>query len=328
MKTFAELNQLFQQYLAKNTFQRAPQLLYDPINYIMGIGGKRLRPLLALRGCNLFDAAPEKALPIAMAVEIFHNFTLLHDDIMDNAPLRRGSPTVHVKFNANAAILSGDVMLMYAYQYLLNVENKSLIHDLMNLFTQMGIALCEGQQYDMDFETMPQVTIPEYLKMIEGKTAVLVAFAFQAGALVGGASKRTAAQLAEFGKNVGIAFQIQDDILDTYGDPTVFGKKVGGDIVQNKKTYLLLRALELADVEQRRQLERWMLALPEVIDENAKIETVKGIFTELGVRQDAEKIMQLYLEKAFQALDDIRELNFGKKEVMRDWATELMGRTV
>ncbi|MEY4937633.1 MAG: hypothetical protein RIS64_3992 [Bacteroidota bacterium] len=328
MKSFIELNQLFQQYLNQNVFNQSPTTLYEPVNYILSVGGKRLRPLLALRGCNLFDNAPEKALPAAMAVEIFHNFTLLHDDIMDNAPLRRGQQTVHIKYNVNVGILSGDAMLLYAYQYLMKTDNKSIVNELMASFTKMGIEVCEGQQYDMDFETNPSVTIPQYLKMIEYKTAVLVAFAFQAGALIGGASRRAAAQMAEFGRNIGIAFQIQDDILDTYGDPAVFGKKVGGDIAQNKKTYLLLRALERADGEQRRQLDRWMLAPLEVIDEKAKIETVKGVFTALGVRQDAEKVMNLYLERAFDALEQIRELNFGKKEVMRDWATELMGRTV
>ncbi|MEO0044726.1 MAG: hypothetical protein RL329_4175 [Bacteroidota bacterium] len=328
MKSFTELNQLFQQYLTQNAFSQSPTTLYEPINYILNIGGKRLRPLLALRGCNLFDGAAEKALPAAMAVEIFHNFTLLHDDIMDNAPLRRGQPTVHTQYNVNTGILSGDAMLLYAYQYLMKIENKSILPELMTSFTRMGIEVCEGQQQDMDFETNPSVTIPQYLKMIEYKTAVLLAFAFQAGALIGGASRRAAAQMGEFGRNVGVAFQIQDDILDTYGDPAVFGKKVGGDIAQNKKTYLLLRAWERADADQRRQLDTWMLAPLEVIDEKAKIETVKGIFTDLGVRQDAEKVMNLYLERAFDALEGIRELNFGKKEVMRDWATELMGRTV
>ena len=225
MQSLSAYQSVFQKYLTENNFSYEPQELYDPVNYILGIGGKRLRPLLALMGCELFSTNVNRALPVAMAVEVFHNFTLLHDDIMDDAPLRRGKPTVHVKYNISTGILSGDVMLILAYEFLKNTEGSAaMTHKLWTIFNKMAKEVCEGQQMDMNFENRNDVTLTEYIRMIELKTSVLIAAAFEMGALAGGASLKQALPLYEFGRNVGLAFQIQDDILDTFGDPDTFGK--------------------------------------------------------------------------------------------------------
>jgi geranylgeranyl diphosphate synthase, type II len=316
---------LFSKYLSDNTFIQKPQELYEPVNYILSLGGKRLRPLLVLMGNNLFNKNIEKSLPAAIAVEIFHNFTLLHDDIMDAAPLRRGKPTVHTKYNINTGILSGDVMMIYAYDFLIKNYPPQLGNRLLSIFTKMAIEVCDGQQYDMNFENRNDVTIPEYLKMIELKTSVLIAAAFQMGALIGGATPSVAEQLYKFGLNIGIAFQIQDDILDTYGDPEKFGKKVGGDIVQNKKTYLVLKTLELANEMQCADLQRLMRE--NNLNENAKIAMVKEIFNAVGVQQEAEKLMDSFQLKAMQHLDNT-PLSFKKKNYLKTWANELMQRQV
>ena len=324
MRSLNQYQSFFQDYLSENAFMQLPSELYEPVNYILSLGGKRLRPLLALMGCELFDTAIEKALPIAMSVEVFHNFTLLHDDIMDSAPLRRGKPTVHMQYNINTGILSGDVMLIYAYDFLMKVENQNIASKLIKIFNKMAIEVCEGQQYDMNFETRNDVTINEYLKMIELKTAVLLAAAFQMGALVGGASEAEAQHLYEFGKNVGMAFQIQDDILDTYGDPEKFGKKVGGDIVQNKKTYLVLKSFQLANPSQQADLQQLMNTV--TTDEVQKIEAVKSIFNDLNIREAAEKTMTNYLNIAFQHIDDT-PLSIERKNYLKTWANELMMRS-
>ena len=324
MRSLNQYQSFFQDYLSENAFTQSPSELYEPVNYILSLGGKRLRPLLALMGCELFDASIEKALPIAMAVEVFHNFTLLHDDIMDSAPLRRGKPTVHMQYNINTGILSGDVMLIYAYDFLMKVENQNIASKLIKIFNKMAIEVCEGQQYDMNFETRNDVTINEYLKMIELKTAVLLAAAFRMGALVGGAPEAEAQHLYEFGKNVGIAFQIQDDILDTYGDPERFGKKVGGDIIQNKKTYLVLKAFQDADSSQQADLQQLMNTI--ATDEVQKIEAVKSIFNDLNIREEAEKLMTNYLHLAFQHIEDT-PLNIERKNYLKTWANELMMRS-
>ncbi|MFK8104543.1 MAG: polyprenyl synthetase family protein, partial [Saprospiraceae bacterium] len=226
MKSPAALKQIFDDYIATNEFKQAPVALYEPINYIFSLGGKRLRPLLLLMGYNLFGERVEEALPAAFAIEIFHNFSLLHDDIMDEAPLRRGKPSVHVKYNVNTGILSGDVMLIYAYQYLARLSVLPRYAKIVELFNQLAIDVCEGQQYDMNFEEEEQVALSAYLKMIELKTAALIGGALGMGAVIGGASEKDMEQLMQFGRNIGIAFQIQDDILDTFGDPEKFGKKV------------------------------------------------------------------------------------------------------
>ncbi len=337
MRRIQNYHAFFQKYLDEHTFSKHPQELYAPVNYILSIGGKRLRPLLALMGCELFSENIEKALPIAMAVEVFHNFSLLHDDIMDAAPLRRGHPTVHTKYNLNTGILSGDVMLIWAYQFLMQTSNSSQKEpqytegalsaeqkiQLVYIFNKMAIEVCEGQQMDMNFETRNDVTIDEYILMIEYKTSVLIAAAFQMGALVGGASVENAAHLYEFGRNIGIAFQIQDDILDSFGDPLKFGKKVGGDIVQNKKTLLVLKALELADAPQKADLTRLMSTTD--VEEMPKIEAVKSLFEATGARRFAVSEMENYLKIAFEHLD-ATPLSIEKKNYMRAFANELMMR--
>lgn len=323
MRSLNQYHVIFQDYLAKNTFSLSPSELYEPANYILSLGGKRLRPLLVLLGCELFDEDIDKALPAAMSVEVFHNFTLLHDDIMDAAPLRRGKPTVHIQYNVNAGILSGDVMLIYAYDFLTKVGNQDIVPKLIKIFNKMAIEVCEGQQYDMNFEIRNDVTIEEYLKMINLKTSVLIAAAFQMGALIGGASDEEAKNLYEFGRNVGMAFQIQDDILDTYGDPEKFGKKVGGDIIQNKKTYLVLKSYELANASQYDALHQLMKT--QTLDEIQKIETVKNIFNDLGIREEADKMMTDYLNKAFKNIEDI-PLSMERKNYLKTWANDLMIR--
>ena len=331
MHPISEYQSIFQQYLTNHTFSQQPKELYEPVNYILSIGGKRLRPLLALMGCELFSDDMKKALPIAMAVEVFHNFSLLHDDIMDAASLRRGQPTVHIKYSVNTGILSGDVMLIWAYRFLMDMEHPEPIGTergsnqlrLIHIFNKMATEVCEGQQMDMNFETRDDVTIPEYIKMIEFKTSALIAAAFQMGALIGGATEGDAEHLYEFGLNLGIAFQIQDDILDSFGDPLKFGKKVGGDIVQNKKTLLVLKALESANYAQRADLQSLMSN--DIMSEVEKIEAVKSIFEATGARHFAELEMDNYLKKAFQHLDNT-PLNIEKKNYLQRFANDLMKR--
>ncbi|MFN7120132.1 MAG: polyprenyl synthetase family protein [Saprospiraceae bacterium] len=303
MQDFPQSQLLFEQYILKNSFEQEPVALYEPVNYIMQLGGKRLRPALLLMSCRLFDAEASQALPAAYAVEIFHNFSLVHDDIMDAAPLRRGKPTVHQKFGTNAGILSGDVMLIYAYEYLLKVDKPHLIKDLVHIFNRFAIEVCEGQQMDMNFEKQTNVTIADYLKMIELKTAALIGGALELGALIGGASAQEAAHLAAFGRNAGIAFQLQDDMLDTFGDPAKVGKKPGGDIIQNKKTYLIIKALELADERTKAELMQWMTTTP--TDENEKIQRVTSILQQLNIPTIVENIKADFMNKAYAHLEQV-----------------------
>ena len=325
MHPIPEYQILFQKYLTEQAFSQQPKELYEPVNYILSIGGKRLRPLLALMGCELFSDNIAKAMPIAMAVEVFHNFSLLHDDIMDAAPLRRGQPTVHIKYSLNSGILSGDVMLIWAYRFLMDTEGVDAPKQirLIHIFNKMATEVCEGQQMDMNFETRDDVTIPQYIRMIEFKTSVLIAAAFQMGALIGGATEGDAEHLYEFGRNIGIAFQIQDDILDSFGDPLKFGKKVGGDIAQNKKTILVLKAFELANEPQKFELQGFMSNTD--IEETLKIEAVKNIFEATGAKRFAELEMENYLKIAFEHLDET-PISIEKKNYMRRFANDLMKR--
>ncbi len=325
MQTLRQFQAIFQGFLSRHSFQNLPQELYEPVNYILSIGGKRLRPVLLLISHSLFDGQVEKALPAALAVEVLHNFTLLHDDIMDAAPLRRGKPTVHVKYDLNTGILSGDVMLVYAYHHLIQVEDKSKIAQLLSVFNRVAIDVCEGQQYDMNFEERQEVTIAEYLKMIELKTAVLIAGAMEMGALLGNASRQEAQHLFEFGRNIGIAFQLQDDLLDTFGDPSKFGKKVGGDIVQNKKTYLVLKALEIANASTRRNLAACFTM--HELEESKKVETVIDIFNKLKIKDLAETEKEKYLETAKRHLAAI-PVSDERKIVLTDLANQLMAREI
>ncbi len=324
MQTLHQIQQRFEQYLQSNKFSAPPLELYEPVDYILSLGGKRLRPAVLLMGHYLFDDSIEKSLPAALAIEVFHNFTLLHDDIMDAAPLRRGQPTVHEKYNLNTGILSGDVMLIYAYDFLLRLDHPRL-NEILRIFNRTAIEVCEGQQMDMNFERRNDVTIEEYLKMIELKTSVLVAGALKIGALLGGASTKDAQSLYEFGRNLGIAFQLQDDVLDTFGDPEKFGKKTGGDIAQNKKTFLYLKALEVADLETKSALISCFNSSG--IDEATKIRGVIGLFNRLNIKKLAEDEMKRFQEIAMNHLTQI-EAASERKKLLECFAELLMKREV
>ncbi|HHS95639.1 MAG TPA: polyprenyl synthetase family protein, partial [Phaeodactylibacter sp.] len=285
MQTFKKLHRQFQQYQQKQNFPPQPKGLYDPIRYIMNLKGKQLRPLMLLMAYLLYEEEPSPALPVAYAIELFHSFTLLHDDIMDEAALRRGSPTVHHIYGTNTAILSGDVMMIYVYKYISQAVPKKLLPHILEVFNEVAIGVCEGQQMDMDFENRIDVSLAEYLQMIELKTAVLIAGTLKMGALLGGASDKDATHLYHFGKNIGIAFQIQDDYLDTFGDQKTFGKKIGGDIIQNKKTYLYLKARQVADKAQNDLLDHYYHSKDQ--EEEEKIKMVTSLFKELKVQKSA-----------------------------------------
>ena len=286
------------------------------------MGGKRMRPALLLMACDLFGGDVEKALPPALAIEVFHNFTLMHDDIMDNAPLRRGKITVHEKWNANVAILSGDVMLVESTKLMMQVDDH-LLRTVMNIFNETAVGVCEGQQIDMEFETRADVQLEEYIKMIRLKTAVLLGGALKIGALIGGAAMEDAALLQTFGEELGVAFQLQDDILDVYGNPEKFGKQVGGDIISNKKTFLQVKALELANEKQSGELKSWFSSTP--ADPSEKIETVTTLYDQLNIRSHASQAMQSYANNAFAALNSIN-LPDVSKQYLRDFANGLLVR--
>jgi geranylgeranyl diphosphate synthase type II len=297
-----DIHQLFKTYQKDNNFsQYTPRELYEPIDYILSLGGKQIRPLLALMACQLFSKEVSAALPVASAVEIFHNFSLVHDDIMDESPIRRGQPAVHKKFNTNTAILSGDVMLVYAYQHLSKVAPE-LLPIILPVFNEVAIGVCEGQQMDVNFETQAVVSLPEYTRMIELKTSILLYGAMKMGALVGGASIENAELVGEFGRNMGIAFQMQDDWLDTFGAQAKVGKRIGGDIIQNKKTALVIKALELADKATEQELNQLLASTPSPEEEDAKIERVTSIFKDLGIPDEMKKIMAIYKDKAIHNL--------------------------
>ena len=288
--------------IAKLNWEREPKGLYAPIAYTMAAGGKRVRPQLAMIACGIFSGNEQEVAPAAMALEVFHNFTLLHDDVMDKAEVRRGRPTVHIQWNENTAILSGDQMMIEAYKLLAEVPADKL-HKVLHLFNKMATEICEGQQYDVDFESQEHVTIEEYLKMIRLKTSVLLATALQIGSYLAGANEAQQEALYQFGINVGLAFQIQDDILDVWGDPKTFGKAVGGDISCNKKTYVYLTAQQLADAELAEELHQWYGS---VLDDNTeKIAAVKGIFEQLNVRAACEAVVEDYTQKALLILDTL-----------------------
>lgn len=279
-----------------------PNNLYQPITYTLNMGGKRLRPVMLLMACDLFGGDMEKAMPAAIGVEVFHNFTLLHDDIMDHADIRRNHQTVHKKYSENVAILSGDAMSIMAYQYLLKIKHPN-IQTVTQLFSQTAIEVCEGQQYDMDFENQFDVQIEDYLEMIRLKTAVLIAGSLKIGALLGNASKEDADRIYRFGINLGLAFQLQDDLLDVFADQNKFGKKTGGDIVANKKTFLLLKAFELATSQQKEQLIGW-IKKPDFNPEE-KIAAVKKIYLDLNLPAISQKKMDEFFQSALKELQSI-----------------------
>ncbi|RKR83419.1 geranylgeranyl diphosphate synthase type II [Mucilaginibacter gracilis] len=322
MQQIQQLQNSINQYIANKRYGASPAELYDPIGYIMSLGGKRLRPCLLLMACDMFGGDVEQALAPALAIEVFHNFTLMHDDIMDKAPLRRGKPTVHEKWNANVAILSGDVMMVESNKLIMQV-NDSILRPVLDVFNNTAVGVCEGQQIDMNFETRAIVGIDEYINMIRLKTAVLVGGALKMGALIGGATDSEGTLLYNFGEQLGIAFQLQDDILDVYGDPEKFGKQVGGDIISNKKTYLLIKALELAQGETLTQLNQWLAA--DDFDPAKKVEAVKSIYNQLGIRERAEAEMSQYAEKALQNFEKIN-LPDNRKTVLKEFADALLVR--
>jgi len=313
-----------QEYLSKVILVKEPNQLYQPIQYILSLGGKRIRPILTLMACNFFDKDYKKAVPAAVALELFHNFSLIHDDIMDNAPLRRGEETVHEKWDINTGILSGDVMLILAYQLFEGYE-PALFKELAKLFSKTAVEVCEGQQYDVDFETRDDVTISEYIKMIDYKTAVLVGAAMKIGAIVAGASYSCQENIYEFGRNLGIAFQLQDDYLDAFGDPETFGKQVGGDIISNKKTFLYLTALEKANSEDGATLQHLFSVNPK--DATDKIETVKTIFDSSGAAKATVLEIERYTAKANSVLEQIA-LSEEQKAKFMEFGEYLMKRTV
>ncbi len=299
-----------------------PDELYEPVRYILSIGGKRLRPVLVLMGCMLFDDDFEKAIIPSLAMEVFHNFTLIHDDIMDKADMRRGKPTVHKKWSENVAILSGDAALVEAYK-LIAKSPADKLPETLSIFNNTAIEVCEGQQYDMNFETDEQVDVKEYLEMIRLKTSVLIAACCKIGAVIGGAKQEDADLLYEFGQNLGLAFQLQDDLLDVYGDPKVFGKKIGGDILANKKTYLMIKALELSTNEKRKELQQ--LITDTKITDNEKIRRVTEIYNEAKVSEAAKNRIEDFYQKAIAALQKISVADERKKG-FNEFAANLMKR--
>ncbi|SEP13716.1 polyprenyl synthetase family protein [Mucilaginibacter sp. OK283] len=322
MKQLTELHAMVSKAVDELTFPAYPTDLYEPISYILSLGGKRLRPALLLMACDLFGGDVEKAIEPALAIEVFHNFTLMHDDIMDKAPLRRGKITVHEKWNANVAILSGDAMMVEANKFMMKVDD-AILRRVMDVFNETATGVCEGQQIDMSFEQRNNVQIDEYVDMIRLKTAVLLGGTLKIGSIIGGATVGDAQLLYDFGVNLGIAFQLQDDILDVYGDPEKFGKQVGGDILSNKKTYLLIKALELAKDSQATELEKWLNL--EEFTASDKVAAVTAIYDSLNIRNYAEDAMQTYAEMAFNALDQIN-LSEDRRQYLRQFADNLLVR--
>ncbi|MRJ10833.1 polyprenyl synthetase family protein [Ornithobacterium rhinotracheale] len=322
MTKIAQYQELIQQALTQNSLIKQPEALYEPMEYILQLGGKRLRPTLCLMGCELFGGDLNEALKPSLAMEYFHNFTLMHDDIMDEAPIRRGQATVHEKYDINTALLSGDALMIKSYQ-LFNELKPEVFKKVVTHFSQMAIELCEGQQYDMNFENQKEVSFAEYEKMITGKTGVLTACALKVGAMIAGASEEDANHLYDFGKYLGIAFQLKDDLLDVFGDNDAFGKQHAGDIFENKKTILYIKALEKADERQRDELEYWYEIKTENID---KIYAVEKIFKVLNIDLEVGDMINEYTCKAIESLNAIQG-NVNTKEDLAQFAQKLIGRT-
>lgn len=322
MHLLTNLRSVFTQYLDSVKFTQQPTELYEPNNYFLSIGGKRMRPVLVLLGSYLYDKKYEKVLPAAIAIEYFHNFSLIHDDIMDNAPLRRGKTTVHEKYNTNTAILSGDALLVYAYKFLAQVPTEYL-KDVLEIFSDTAIEVCEGQQRDINFETLTDVSEEEYIFMIRQKTSVVLAAGIQIGALIAGAPKEDAEALYHYALNLGIAFQIQDDILDCYGNAELVGKQTGGDIIQNKKTILLIYALQQVEKAGDDSLQK--ILDQKEFDAAQKVQNVLKIYEQYGVREYVEKVKQNYIQKALDQLNKT-SLNDEKKEVLLQLVDYLVKR--
>lgn len=322
MEVLNNYSKALSEHLEIAVAKKEPLQLYEPIRYILALGGKRIRPLVTLMICDFFGKDFKKALPAALAVELFHNFSLIHDDIMDQAPLRRGQRTVHEKWDVNTAILSGDAMLILAYRFFEEYE-PDVFKELARLFSQTAIQVCEGQQLDMDFEIRDDVTIEEYLTMIDQKTAVLLGAAMKMGAIVAGAPKKDQEKIYEFGRNLGIAFQLQDDYLDIFGNPQTFGKRLGGDIIANKKTILYILALAQENRTRAEELEHLFSIYPK--DPADKIAAVKKNYVDSGAAQAARNEIGEYSDQAFGILEKI-DLSASQKERLRDFGRDLMQR--
>jgi geranylgeranyl diphosphate synthase type II len=314
----------FQNYLKSKTVVKEPKNLYEPIDYILSLGGKKLRPILALLSADAFGIDYRKAFDVALAIEVFHNFTLIHDDIMDDAPLRRGKVTVHEKWDINTGILSGDAMLILAYQYLESYD-APVFKKLTQLFSKTGVEVCEGQQLDIDFETRTDVSLEEYMYMIKLKTSVLVGSALQMGAIIAEVSDEQSSKIYDFGLNLGIAFQLQDDYLDAFGDPEIFGKQVGGDIIENKKTYLYLLTLDTLKGKEKEKFEE--LFSKQSADVQVKIYTAKQMFTSTGAVDKIKILIQDYTAKSFEILESI-DIPTPKKDMLKNFGKNLMKREV
>ncbi|MCK5822805.1 MAG: polyprenyl synthetase family protein [Bacteroidales bacterium] len=312
MYSYKTLQELVNRKIDQEDLAKEPKQLYEPIKYILSLGGKRIRPVFVLMACNLFTDNVEKAINAALALEIFHNFTLLHDDIMDNSSLRRKKPTVHTKWNSNVAILSGDAMSIIAYEYITR-DKKNNFFEIIDVFNKTALQVCDGQQYDMGFETEKMVSESDYLKMIELKTAVLIAASLKIGAIIGGASQEDAELLYSFGINIGLAFQIQDDFLDVYGDTKVFGKQTGNDIRTNKKTYLLIKAFELAKDNDYEELYKKFFVDNKPTEE--KVNKVVNIYNKLGIKEIAKKTILEYFNEAFNNFEKVSVNKERKKEL-------------
>lgn len=321
-KSWNEISEIVNIEIEKLSWSKEPQGLYSPIQYVLALGGKRIRPALTLMSCNIFNDDISQAIAPALGLEVFHNFTLLHDDIMDKAPIRRGKETVHIKWDDNTAILSGDVMQIEAFKLMTSAPDK-VLKEVLNLFTQTAAEICEGQQYDMEFESRTDVAAEEYIEMIRLKTAVLLGCALKTGAMIGGAESSDAQHLYDFGIHVGLAFQLKDDLLDVYGNEENFGKQIGGDIICNKKTYLLIQAKKNANAEQKEQLNYWL----EKINFNPaeKIKALTDLYNSIGVKQMCEEMMTDYYNKAIANLENVQVDN-SKKHELRNLAEKLMSR--
>ena len=322
MKTSDELYEKVNAFIDKLPYNREPKSLYEPIQYVLSLGGKRIRPVLMLLSYNLWKDDPERILMPAVAVETYHNYTLLHDDLMDNADKRRGHVTVHKKWDVNTAILSGDSMLVVAYQRLATVEQAKL-KPVLELFTETALEIGEGQQFDMDFENRNDVTEDEYIEMIRLKTSVLLACALKIGAILAGAPVSDAEALYKFGEQIGLAFQLQDDLLDVYGDPEVFGKEIGGDIMCNKKTYMLINAFNRANAEQKKELQKWCSG--EKFDRKEKVAAVTRLYDEIGIRQLCEAKIEHYFAEGKKWLDQVA-LPEERKVELRAYTNQMMKR--
>ena len=324
MYNASQLLEKVQAYIAGLAYSRPPVGLYEPVTYTLALGGKRIRPLLMLMAYNIYKEEVDSILSSATAIETYHNYTLLHDDLMDKADLRRGNLTVHKKWDENTAILSGDTMLVLAYKMMTQCDERYL-KEVMDIFNETALEIGEGQQYDMEFETRMDVTEAEYLEMIRLKTSVLLAASMKIGAVLAGASAEDASNLYAFGLQLGLAFQLQDDYLDVYGDPAVFGKKIGGDILCNKKTYMLINALQRANEGQRAELNRWLEA--EEYDPQEKIQAVTAIYDAIGIKELCHAKIESYFHAASQCLANV-QVEDVRKEVLRAFAASLMKRNV